>query len=279
MNRADLEKTVASLVHSMPPSDQSVEKLLEAARDKLRPEDVAGIVATDPSLCADLLYLANSPCWRDASATEPIETIEDALSLVGIEPLCMLVGPLYVRHAVKLEIVSSKHWHDYEQHSLEISLGCRTLSGILGMSEHDQQRYCAAGLTHDIGRAVIMLAGEPQAGTLVGTSPDKLNEIVKSEEEAYGMNHCHLGERLFKRWRVSKIMSEGILRHHTPMVDDDFCLPGAIIFVSHFLTMSDFTGEIIANMLPRDLLDALHLGPRDIDKARKEMARYATSAM
>ena len=172
------------------------------------------------------------------------------------------------------KIVTSKLWQEYEEHSREISSVCRTLTEILGMSEHDQQKYCAAGLTHDIGRAVIMIAGEPKAASLVGTSPDRLDEIVKSEEEAYGMNHCHIGEKLYKKWRVSKIMSEGILRHHTPIVDDDVCLPGAIIFVSHFVTMSDFTGEIIAKMLPNNLLDALHLTPKDIDQARKKLETY-----
>ena len=272
MNREALEKTVSGLIRSMPPSDISVFHLLEAARDNVSPAGVAEIIASDPNLCADLLYLANSPCWRVAGATEPIDTIEDALEAVGVDPLVMLVGPSYVRHAIKPKIVESKLWHEYEQHSRDISAVCRKLSEILGMSEHDQHKYCAAGLTHDIGRAVIMLAGEPSAASLVGTSPDKLDEIVKSEEEIYGMNHCHIGEKLFKKWRVSKIMSEGILRHHSPMVDDDFCLPGAIIFVSHFVTMSDFTGEIIAKMLPTNLLDALHLKPKDIDDARKELA-------
>jgi HD-like signal output (HDOD) protein len=131
--------------------------------------------------------------------------------------------------------------------------------------------YCVAGLTHDIGRAVIMLAGERDAATLVGTSPDKLEEIVANEQAIYGMNHCNIGESLFSKWRVSKIMSEGILRHHSPMVDDDFCLPGAIIFVSHFVTMSDFTGEIIAKMLPQRLLNALHLSPSAIDTVRRTL--------
>ena len=269
MNREALEKAVSGLIRSMPPSDVSVERLLAAARDKLSPAEVAAIIATDPNLCADLLYLANSPCWRGSSATEPIDTIEDALDIVGVDPLVMLVGPSYVRHAIKPKIVESRLWHDYEKHSRDISVVCSTLSEILGMSPHDRQKMCAAGLTHDIGRAVIMLAGEPSAASLVGTSPDKLDEIVETEEEIYGMNHCHIGEKLFKKWRVSKIMSEGILRHHTPFVDDDFCQPGAIIFVSHFVTMSDFTGEIIAKMLPANLLDAMHLSPKDIDQARK----------
>lgn len=271
MNKAALEKAVAGLIRSMPPSDDSVSRLLVAARDKMAPDEVAQIIESDPNLCADLLYLANSPCWRSKERGEPIDTIQDALAAVGVDPLVMLVGPSFVRHAIKPRIVESKMWHDYEDHSREIAAVCRTLTGVLGMSEHDQQRYCAAGLTHDIGRAAIMLAGDPGAATLVGTSPDKLDEIIRKEEEIYGMNHCHIGEKLFRKWHVSKIMSDGILRHHTPLVDDDFCLPGAVIFVAHFVTMSDFTGEIIARMLPANLLDALHLHPRDIDNARKEL--------
>jgi len=271
LKKRELEKVVAGLIRSMPPSDESVEKLLEAARDNALPGNAAEIIASDPNLCADLLYIANAPCWRVDPEAPPIDTIEDALDKVGLEPLCMLVGPSYVRNAIKPDVVLSQHWHDYEEHSREISLVCRTLTRILGMPEHEQQRYCAAGLTHDIGRAVIMLAGDSSAASLVGTSPDKLDEIIAGEEEVYGMNHCQIGSQLFSKWRVSKIMNEGILRHHSPMIDDDFSLPGAIIFVSHFVTMSDMTGEIIANMLPAMLLKALSMGPKEIEQARAEL--------
>lgn len=269
MNKEALEEVVAGLIRTMPPEDENVERLLQAAGSHSSPQEVARIVAGDPHLCADLLYLANSPCWKMGRSASPVDTIEDALELLGVEPLCMLVGPSFVRQAVKPGIVESRHWHDYEQHSREISIACRALSSVMGLSEHEQQRYCTAGLTHDIGRAVIMLAGEPDAAALVGTSPDRLDEIIADEEKIYGLNHCSIGERLFKKWHVSKIMSEGILRHHTPMLEDDLCLPGAVIFISHFVTMSDMTGEIIAKMLPERLLKAMHLTGRDIEAARE----------
>ncbi len=272
MNARALERVVAGIVRSLPPNDESVGRLLDAASYKYVPDEVCEIIARDPNLCADLLYLANSPCWRPNPDAPPIDTIEEALEHIGVEPLCMLVGPSYVRQTIRPDVVLSKHWHDYEDHSREISQVCRTLTRILGMPEHEQQRYCAAGLTHDIGRAVIMLAGAPDAATLVGTSPEKLDEIVADEEEVYGMNHCQIGEQLFRKWRVSKVMSEGILRHHSPMVEDDFNLPGAIIFVSHFVAMSDLTGDIIAHMLPDNLLGELNMGPREIEQARKELA-------
>lgn len=66
-------------------------------------------------------------------------------------------------------------------------------------------------------------------------------------------------------------MQEGIRRHHTPLLANDFSLPGALIFVSHFVTMSDFTGEIIANMLGPKLLDRLDM---DASLLMEAQSRY-----
>ena len=49
----------------------------------------------------------------------------------------------------------------------------------------------------NIGRAVIMVAGDPGAASLLGTTPDALARLVREEKAAYGMNHCEIGERLF----------------------------------------------------------------------------------
>ena len=70
--------------------------------------------------------------------------------------------------------------------------------------------------------------------------------IVHEEREILGMDRCIVGEQICKKWSFSSFMQEGILRHHTPLLDDDFSYLGAIIFLAHFVTNSDFTGEMIS---------------------------------
>lgn len=129
--------------------------------------------------------------------------------------------------------------------------------------------YTIAGLTHDIGRIVIMIAADVRTAPLLGTTPERMKQIIHDEKEAYGLNHCEVGEFLFRKWNFSEVMQQGILRHHTPLLSDDFDLPGAIIFVSHLISMSDFTGEIIHHMLNEQLLEHLGLGLAELVEAKK----------
>jgi hypothetical protein len=64
-------------------------------------------------------------------------------------------------------------------------------------------------------------------------------------------------------------MQEGVLRHHSPLIDGDFSYLGGMIFIIHFVTNSDFTGEMLCNMLPIELIDKLGLDSNDITKARE----------
>ena len=94
-----------------------------------------------------------------------------------------------------------------------------------------------------------------------------MTRVINDEKAAMGMNHCEIGDRIFANWHFSSIMREGIARHHTPMLDQDLSFPGGVIFVSHFVTMSDFTGEIICRMLPPELLEFLGLTREHLDEA------------
>jgi len=73
---------------------------------------------------------------------------------------------------------------------------------------------------------------------------------------------------LSRKWRFPDSMRDGILRHHSPLIHTDFSYPGAVIFAAHFVTMSDFTGEIIAEMLGSKFLDRLEVNHRDLERAQ-----------
>ena len=93
--------------------------------------------------------------------------------------------------------------------------------------------------------------------------------IVDDEIQALGMDHCEVGMRLCKRWNFSNVLQTAILRHHSPLSGDDFCFAGGVIFVAHFITESDLTGEIICNMLPDELLNNLKLCENDFAEIRE----------
>jgi HD-like signal output (HDOD) protein len=212
------------------------------------------------------MFLANCSCLGAGKA--PAETIADALSRVDPRTLATVVGASCalrdVEHACG---IPEGQWRDYVRHSQEIAVSCGALADVLGPGVRSDVTS-VSGLTHDVGRIVMMAAAGEQTASFVGSRPDLMGGIVENERTAYGMDHCVLGCELFRRWGFSDAMQQGILRHHTPLMGGEFNRLGGIVFVAHFVATSDFTGEIITRMLRPELLDRMGLNTALLERAR-----------
>ena len=263
-----LEIRVAELVDRLPPMPDNIDYLLRSVNEDFqREKELIELVENDPGLCVDLLYLANT-LYRNSK--KPIETVEEAIEKIGAVPLIQLIGIWYSQNIIRNEFFSLKHLDDYFVHSRNISLGCRVISEIIGVQEHSSEVLTTSGLIHDIGRLIIFLASNQTTSHLLGTPWNKMKSIIHEEREILGMDHCIVGEQICKKWSFSSFMQEGILRHHTPLLEDDFSYLGAIIFLAHFVTNSDFSGEMISKFLPVELCEKLNFNLSDFNEARKE---------
>ncbi len=256
-SQKDFEDKVTEFIHRLPPMPGNVGGLLDAANvQQMDDEELLAYVKQDPDLCADLLHLANT---FSIKADGHDDTIEEAVSSVGIKPLIQLVGVWYARDIIAKEFKMLDHLNDYFQHSREISLACRVMSEVLEADEHDCQVAFVAGLIHDMGRLAIILLSNRMTAPLLGTPCEMMNTIVEKEQRVMGMDHCRVGMQLCKKWNFSQLLQQAVLRHHSPLIDDDFDYLGAIIFTCHFISCSDFSGETLASMLPGELLKRLNL--------------------
>jgi HD-like signal output (HDOD) protein len=266
-SKKKLENQVVELIDRLPPMPKNIDFLLRSAGEECwHEEDLIELVSQDPGLCTDLLHLAN---FLHNTSDKHIETIEEAVHIVGYLPLIQLVGVWYARGIILKEFSLLEHLDDYFLHSQEISLGCRILSEVSDVEQHGRDVLSVAGLIHDIGRLVIILASNKTATRLMGTPWDKMKSIVHDERDVLGMDHCIIGEQICQKWNFSYYMQEGVLRHHSPLIYGDFSYQGGMIFITHFVTNSDFTGEMLCKMLPIELIDKLGLDSNDIKKARE----------
>jgi HD-like signal output (HDOD) protein len=256
-SQKDFENKVTEFIHRLPPIPDNVSELLNAANvQQMEDEELLAFVKQDPGLCADLLHLANTFSIR---ADGHDDTIEEAVSSVGIKPLVQLVGVWYARNILAREFKILDHLNDYFQHSQEISLACRVMSEVLEADEHDCRVAYVAGLIHDMGRLAIILLSNRTTAPLLGTPCEMMETIVAEEQKVMGMDHCRVGMQLCKKWNFSQLLQQAVLRHHSPLIDSDFDYLGAIIFTCHFISCSDFTGDTLAAMLPYELLKRLNL--------------------
>jgi HD-like signal output (HDOD) protein len=266
-SQKDFENKVTEFIHRLPPMPVSVSELLDAANvQQMSDEELLEYVKQDPGLCADLLHLANTFSIRPEGHDD---TIEEAVNSVGIRPLVQLIGVWYARNILAKEFKILDHLNDYFRHSREISLACRVMSEVLEADEHNCQVAYVAGLIHDMGRLVIILLSNRTTAPLLGTPCAMMNTIVEEEQKVMGMDHCRVGMQLCRKWNFSNLLQQAVLRHHSPLIDDDFDYLGAIIFTCHFVACSDFTGETLAAMLPGELLKKLNMTAQSFTKIQQ----------
>jgi HD-like signal output (HDOD) protein len=268
MDKRELERRVAENVTRLPPIPSNVGRIIDSLGSGLKVAELESMISEDPGLCFELLHLANS-CY---GANHRIGTLEEALELVGANALAQMIAASFVKDAVKGRFSGLEYLDEYFEHSRQVSRGCRILADLTGRSRHEQEMFHVAGLIHDVGRLVIAISADQRHSHLMGTSWQNMADVIHEEERLLGMNHCEVGFDLCSKWEFSSMLSEGVLRHHTPLVQDDFSDPGAVIFVAHFVAMSDFTGEIIASMLPAPLLEGLGL---DVETLNRAQALYS----
>jgi HD-like signal output (HDOD) protein len=161
------------------------------------------------------------------------------------------------------------HLDEYFVHSRDISLCCRILAELCDIQAHEREMCAVAGLIHDIGRLIILVASSKTSVRLMGTSWDKMKLVARNEKEILGLNHCEVGMQLCHKWHFSRLLQDGVLRHHTPLIKKDLNYLGGLIFISHFISFSDFTGQIISTTLGQELLEALDLSEKKFLEAQQ----------
>lgn len=256
-DKAQLAFKAAQLIKRLPPMPENINRLLTAeVLTGHADAQVRRLIENDPGLCADLLHLATAAC---CDSGEQIETIDDAIRQIGIAPLIQLIGVAYAKTTIQKEFAQLERLDEYFQHSRDISLCCRIIAEVLDMPRHDRDVYAVIGLIHDVGRLIIMVATNKTSVSLIGTSWDEMMSIVEDERQLLGMNHCDVGMQLCNKWRFTQILQEAVLRHHTPLLGKDFSFPGAVTFIAHFVSFSDLTGEVLADVLDAELPAAMNM--------------------
>jgi len=265
MKKRKLSRKITELVDSLPLFPTDIDRLLAAAvRPSEDSTEILRLIENDPKLSNELLQLARSYY----GTAEELKTIEDAVRYIGVQPLVQLMGISYARDAIQQEFAALKYLNEYLDHSEDIYITCGIMGEICGLPRAQREMYTLAGLVHDVGRLAIMVGTNRTSAHVLGTLWDKMVSVVYDEKASLGTNHCEVGAQICQKWNFSPVIQEAVLRHHTPLVDNDFNFAGALIFISHFVSASDPSGEILSTLLATKVLAKLNLSGADFEKAK-----------
>ena len=73
-----------------------------------------------------------------------------------------------------------------------------------------------AGLMHDIGKLVLNLRVPERFDEIVQVVYNESRPFHVTEAELLGFDHTHVGALLVNKWKLSPLLEEAILNHHSP---------------------------------------------------------------
>jgi len=185
--------------------------LLLALQREMRRDDpdfhkIGRLLRRDPGMAGGLLKSANSAYY---GAQRPVDTIEDAIILVGMDQFSALMTGLITRRVLANgAMMMARFWDVSEKRS--IGMGYIAKQTRLFSSEF----AFSFGLFCDIGIPLLKAHFPTYLETLhmANHGSEKFTAI---EDERHGVNHTAAGSFLANSWGMSEEVVQAIGLHHT----------------------------------------------------------------
>jgi len=142
------------------------------------------------------------------------------------------------------------------------SLACAIIAEDLAKgSSREKDIAYTAGIIHDIGRLGLAVAHPKQYAALLEEAHEKSGDLLASEREVFGIDHCEAGRALVLRWELPQDFAVVTSRHHEASTSGTFDL---LAIIRVICTVADALGFQVARSLHhQDYTELLRGIPKD----------------
>ena len=198
----------ANCLPSLPSIVTELDQELES--DSSTSTSLAGILEQDPSLCAKVLQLANSPIF---GLRQPVVDLNHGLSVLGSE----LIRALALSSAVfkPTDKSTTRFVNQMFEHSLEVAGICRSIASWEKTVTTEAHAVFTGGLLHDVGKVLLMNAFPEEYSLLLKKARALNKSIVELEMEEFGASHPGIGAYLLETWGLPTLVIEMVAMHHS----------------------------------------------------------------
>ena len=172
-------------------------------------EQVAEIIAYDPSLSARVLRIANSSYY---SFPREIETVASAVGIIGELDLRNLVLATSVVGSMNALNYKAVNIDEFWLHSLRCGINARLIARSLGGV--NPEVMFLAGILHDLGILVIYQHDTALAAAVSRHIDEKHQLRDQAERELLGFDHAEVGALLIEAWGLPQELGELTRCHH-----------------------------------------------------------------
>jgi signal transduction histidine kinase/HD-like signal output (HDOD) protein len=175
-------------------------------------EEIASIIRENPSLTLKILKVANSPLYTTGVR---ISSIKEAVILLGYKTIKSLILSITIKDIFSEE---NEKWFDYPAfwlHSIATAVISEEITRELnvGTGGSEMDAY-TAGLLHDIGKAILLVAEKSQYRKVVNTITEHKITFAEAEQQIFGFDHSDVSAFLFKYWELSENLITPVRDHH-----------------------------------------------------------------
>lgn len=171
--------------------------------------DLARVISRDTAISAFMLRMVNSAFY---SFPSKIDTISRAVAVIGTRQLSTLALGTSIMDMFKGIPNKAIDLELFWRHSF----ACATISQELAQmfKETSPERSFVAGLLHDIGRPVLIMALPERALAASDISRDQKSQLYRAERVTTGFDHAQLGGMLLRKWNLPFALVSAVLYHH-----------------------------------------------------------------
>jgi putative nucleotidyltransferase with HDIG domain len=226
---AELTRNLPNL-SSLPAVIEELENALD--RGDASMDDLGEIVKKDTDLTARLLRLANSSFY---GFPKGVDTVGEALSLIGIEQMKQLLSGSSVIEYFQSIPSSSVNMRSFWEHSIATGIAAKVIA--VQRRAPNPELFFVSGLIHDIGRLVFYLRIPEQAAELLQAHHAEPSvPLYQREVECFGYDHGRVGGELLKRWDFPNSLVEAVTHHHKPPLADLHFSEASVIHLADFVS-------------------------------------------
>jgi len=236
----------------VPPFPPVAARLLTLlAQPDVKVQDVAELVASDPTFTARLLQCVNS---YEFGLLYPVSDVKQAVALVGLDRTRQVTishaTAAYAKGALRTAELRRCWQHTVATAVLseEIARACDNFTNVA----------FTAGIMHDIGRLALLVAYPQEYERIIRGAAEHGLDILDFEREEFGVDHAEAGRALAEQWGLPLELRVIAGRHHDPSEGSELDL----LRIVHVACR-------LAEILGYDIVHAL--APQDVDAVLDEL--------
>lgn len=196
---------IAPLARLLPAFPDTLLELLSLLRqDQSTCDTLARLIRNDPVLCGNVLQLANR--IRRAQARPDLSDPAAAIQLIGLNQ----VRRIAVTVGTNRYVLSAPGSRFFFEHSFAVAITSQELGMMCAV---DPGEAYVVGMLHDIGQLCLHVL-DAAAFDAVYKQSIVDGQLVERERQAFGVDHCQLGDRLVRHWNLPETVASAVRRHH-----------------------------------------------------------------